>query len=630
MTIFYLEITHKLTRMQQQVIRELHAHHEARLDSLRGQQPDLYDEYENIRSELDAISNELSLLTEHEVALDANFSKFGYSAHLRTKDVDSETSSISSHLSKDWSKPSHSEQHLKFWKRPVVRQYFHKGLLWRSKESGKVASFELFIDLLYVGIIGIIGDTASENATALSLLHFTITYIMSWRMWADIATLINWFETGDIVQRLSILLYLTCLLGFTVNIANAFELTYTPMVAFYLAERMFQGFYFIWVAFLVPTVRGVMVVHGILIFLTCPIWIASVHVEYPRQLVLIFIALLLDVFSPTAFSYLMRSTQRVDLNNNSKLTARFLARVSAYFDFFPAVNIEHRVERNSAFVSLVFGYSVFAILYQNRFAFTTTDAMFGKACLLLIQAFAFNWMYFEIDLAHLHVHAIRRHFVSGWVWLFGHIPFIMGYTLAAATMSKIVLAHDCINADAEWLTDLYQGKSLDEISTGLRWFYCGGLSVTFMSSCLISFCHSHKEPPNSHLGKRSRLIIRFLAAMIIFLLPLAHPEDFSSLLLVSSTCGVTVCALIADLYGLALKNDAFWLGGFSHSEKRKTQYACHVKLDKKGRQEIKNSVKMGHRITIRDLLHPSRRSSFDIEGLQGGNDHHNSHIHGAV
>lgn len=68
---------------------------------------------------------------------------------------------------------------LKFWKRPVVRQYFHKGLLWRSKASGEVKSFELFIDLLYVGVIGAIGDTASEDAEGSKLLHYLITYTMS-------------------------------------------------------------------------------------------------------------------------------------------------------------------------------------------------------------------------------------------------------------------------------------------------------------------------------------------------------------------------------------------------------------------------------------------------------------------
>lgn len=36
----------------------------------------------------------------------------------------------------------------------------------------------------------------------------------------------------------------------------------------------------------------------------------------------------------------------------------------------------------------------------------------------------------------------------------------MGYTLAAAIMAKIVLAHDCSNADTEPLTDAYQTESL--------------------------------------------------------------------------------------------------------------------------------------------------------------------------
>lgn len=34
-----------------------------------------------------------------------------------------------------------------------------------------------------------------------------------------------------------------------------------------------------------------------------------------------------------------------------------------------AVNIEHKTERTGAFVSLVFGYSVVALLYQNQASF---------------------------------------------------------------------------------------------------------------------------------------------------------------------------------------------------------------------------------------------------------------------
>ena len=59
-----------------------------------------------------------------------------------------------------------------------------------------MASFELFVDLLYVGIISIIGDTAAENATGLSLLKFTITFALAYKMWADLTLLVSWFETS--------------------------------------------------------------------------------------------------------------------------------------------------------------------------------------------------------------------------------------------------------------------------------------------------------------------------------------------------------------------------------------------------------------------------------------------------
>lgn len=41
------------------------------------------------------------------------------------------------------------------------------------------------------------------------------------------------------------------------------------------------------------------------------------------------------------------------------------------------------------------------------------NRFYGKAVLGLIQAFAFNWMYFEVDGINLYRHAIRRKVWSG-------------------------------------------------------------------------------------------------------------------------------------------------------------------------------------------------------------------------
>jgi hypothetical protein len=120
------------------------------------------DEFERVIRELDALSNELHMISEHAVQLDANFSKYGYSAHLRTKDASDESTSSSVYgdnsgsFDKDqWAAERKLGGTMRFYQKPIVRQYFHKGLLWRAREAQEVASYELFVDLFYVGIIAV-------------------------------------------------------------------------------------------------------------------------------------------------------------------------------------------------------------------------------------------------------------------------------------------------------------------------------------------------------------------------------------------------------------------------------------------------------------------------------------------
>jgi hypothetical protein len=49
---------------------------------LRQKHGSIYEDFENVHTQLNNLSAELQLLTDHGVALDANFSKFGYDAHL--------------------------------------------------------------------------------------------------------------------------------------------------------------------------------------------------------------------------------------------------------------------------------------------------------------------------------------------------------------------------------------------------------------------------------------------------------------------------------------------------------------------------------------------------------------------
>lgn len=125
--------------------------------------------------------------------------------NIGTREPDSSASSItfdhsSAHEKRDWDAERRKGTALRFWKRPVMRQYFHKGLIWRAAEIEEVASFELFMDLLYVGIIAIVGDNASANPNGMGLLRFAITFILGWKMWSDLTLIVSWFGTLPMIR----------------------------------------------------------------------------------------------------------------------------------------------------------------------------------------------------------------------------------------------------------------------------------------------------------------------------------------------------------------------------------------------------------------------------------------------
>lgn len=244
------------------------------------------------------------------------------------------------------------------------------------------------------------------------------------------------------------------------------------------------------------------------------------------------------------------------------------------------------------------------ILFQSRAAFGI-NAFFGKGVLGLIQAFMFNWLYFEIDGYFVHVHAIRRHFLSATVWTIAHLPFIMSYVLAASTLSRLVLAHDSSDADPETLEESYAERSIPELEMGLRWYYCVGIGLSLIFMAIISLTHVHKKIERPRIQKRPRLVVRVCVAVVIICLPLAH--SLSSLDLIAITTCLVAFILALDLYGNTSHGEKFWIGGFCEEEKKKCTYTANVSLGKRRRRELQKAMETGQKINLEDLL--KRQSS---------------------
>lgn len=236
---------------------------------------------------------------------------------------------------------------------------------------------------------------------------------------------------------------LTCRNRVTTNNLQAFSAgqdSFTELVSFYLAARFFTALYYAVTGYLVPLVKGMMIVQALNILFGAAFWIASTTVSTPTgeltapthslerreptesaggaeggeladegplnttRIVLVFIALAIDLFGSLVPVALFRYAR-----THETAAARGLSR---FFEFYPAINIEHKVERTNAFISLVFGYSVVGVMFQSTGVFPL-NAFLGKAILGLTQAAVFNWLYFEVDGNFIRTHAIRRSVYSG-------------------------------------------------------------------------------------------------------------------------------------------------------------------------------------------------------------------------
>lgn len=106
-------------------------------------------------------------------------------------------------------------------------------------------------------------------------------------------------------------------------------------------------------------------------------------------------------------------------------------------------------------------------------------------------------------------------FISATVWINVHLPFIMSYVLAGASLSKLVLAHDHHDTDLETLGELYLNRSEDHILDALRWFYCVGLGIALL--CMSkSFLNPLPPTTSSSFTK--------LTSPTSLNLPVPHPQ----------------------------------------------------------------------------------------------------------
>ncbi|PWN22174.1 hypothetical protein BCV69DRAFT_267382 [Microstroma glucosiphilum] len=449
------------------------------------------------------------------------------------------------------------------FKRPVVRQWLYNGNYYREKDERQSSRFELFSDLLFVGVVHQLADGLAEEgaATALNVAKFVLVFYPAFSIWSDMRRQLNMSGTDDCFQRLYVLVIMLILVGYTSNAAGILifpahagtilmshnqELGADGTVAlaaeyglrslsrraeegghserpvlveaigntgYWFAEGYHRAVYSSIAFYLSAKVLKLMVhfVYGLMLpkFRTA-LWVEMVP-----------IFLLACTYLPLAFIYnpgwicaIIVAGIIIDLFSKYLING-LLQRVHRYYKrkgkpiFIPAQSVEHIAERTVLFVVLVTGECILNSTFVATHEHYGLSTQLLRASLSVINSFYLVWIYFDCDASRTFLHALRVNPWSAITFSLLHYPLCAALILLSSSIPRLVK-----NSSSEM---------------GYRWFYAASMSVAMLCMAIIGLLHRNLDIAGSaYWSQRARIAFRLVCSAGFALLPLGG-EDWNNL-----------------------------------------------------------------------------------------------------
>lgn len=425
--------------------------------------------------------------------------------------------------------------HHPLFTRPHALNYFHKDHLYRTRTERGSAKFELFLDLLYVGIVSNLARTATEEATGLSVLKYVLIFCPAWQVWSDLKDFMNYYYNDDFTQRMYVLWIMTLLVVYANNapyVTDSHRQT-AMVVVTYIIARLSAAAMVFWYTFWIIEHRAQMRFNALFITCICGVWLAIIWVPIRVKIALAFVCIFLETF---AYSWTFHPTFKKLLK----------------VDYSTAVNIEHEVERIGAFYIIALGEFLYGIVATAPTGSGFTHNL-ARAVMTLIIAYCFLWFYFNGEGSEKAVHAIRRSIPTAYMWLYMHIPLFGSLLLAADAAGDFTI--DTYESTEK--NPAEENPSEEEIhealhSYSLQFFFTGGLCVSLLCITLLSLLDkSLDKEQTKKLPKLARILPRIPVAVVILCLAFA---EMQTTLLLGATAAILVCLLAYESYAMMPMN----------------------------------------------------------------------------
>ncbi|WFD44371.1 hypothetical protein MPSI1_003039 [Malassezia psittaci] len=455
------------------------------------------------------------------------------------------------------------------FKRPVVRQWLFRGHLYREQDKRVPSRFELFFDLMFVGIAHVVAESAAEDYSGLSILKFILTFFPAWSVWLDMRTYLNVHGTDDIIERLQLLASMILLTGYSANasalvilrcgvpgdVANNLseceEITerivrratesssskhaveyylghgywfgedflslFRSAIAFYLILRLMRISTFLYYGYALPKFRPTMWTNAAVKVLTSVFYLPILKLWDPPLIVgLMFVGMIAEIIH----GFLVRGA--LWLQNEHRIRAK---KEPLYI---PALSQEHAIERIVLFVLVVVGEMIINSTYLASERTYGPSVRFGKSAMSIICSFMLIWLYYDADSSRTYQHALRRNAWTSLLFNAVHFPLSAALILAGTSMSALI-------------------KSTKE-QGGLLWYFSGSCGVVLLCITLIGVLHRNLDRRGSTLLPRTiRLGARVVVGLLITLLPLMRTVWLTQDFLAVIVCMLTFLVLFETI-----------------------------------------------------------------------------------
>lgn len=302
-------------------------------------------------------------------------------------------------------------------------------------EERKIGWLELFYDLIYVATIIQLGDLLSADASPRGVLLFVFLFVPVWWSWTGMMFYFNRFVADDGWHRVLVFAQMFAIAHLAISVTGAFGETSAAFALAYFAIRVVLVAFYLRAWTVVPDARPLIRRYAGGFSLAAAVWLASALVPPPYRFGLWAVGLGLEFY--------------VTLSPRSRRLQHLL----------PA-DIPHFAERYGLFTIIVLGESFIKVVGGLAGRGIGVDALLLSGLGFAVAASVW-WLYFD----HTHGAVVRSTPAARYVWVYGHLPLMVGITALGVGLKKLAL--------------LPLG---DPASDTVRWLFGGAVAL-----CLVAF-----------------------------------------------------------------------------------------------------------------------------------------------